>query len=102
VNQNYLERPAVRTCRIVGTQGRIDVDLITNTFIHFDEEGIVREETEFTDFSRNDMFMQEMRAFLYAAETRRQADVTLEDGAVSLRMALAAKRSLETGTVVSL
>ena len=53
-------------------------------------------------FERNDMFMEELRVFLSCVETRARPAISLADGAVSLSMALAAKKSMETGASVEL
>ena len=48
------------------------------------------------------MFIEETRRFLACIESHEAPAITLRDGAQSLRMALAAKESLEKGIVVSM
>ena len=47
------------------------------------------------------MFIEETQHFLACIESHRAPAITLRDGAQSLRMALAAKQSLEKGIVVA-
>jgi predicted dehydrogenase len=48
------------------------------------------------------MFLEEMSDFLACVRGGSTPAVSLADGAVSLRVALAARASLETGSVVNL
>ena len=62
--------------------------------------GRLAQSTAFSDFRRGQMFIDETRHFLACVERHEAPAVTLRDGAQSLRMALAAKESLEKGVVV--
>ena len=46
------------------------------------------------------MFLEEMRHFMDCVEKGEDTVVSLDEGLKSLRIALAAKRSIETGAVV--
>jgi predicted dehydrogenase len=102
LHQDYIQRPPARGYQVIGDAGKILVDLRAPGIAVFDGEGQVREQTTWADFQRNQLFLDEM-AHLLACVRREQAPaVTIRDGAQSLRMALAAKRSMETGAVVEL
>lgn len=102
LHQDYVQRPASRTCEVIGDAGKILVDLRALTVDVFDETGAHVEAAAYEGFQRNQMFMDELRHFLESLRGREAPFVTLRDGAQSLRMALAAKESLATGRVVDI
>jgi predicted dehydrogenase len=55
------------------------------------------EEARFEGFERNHMFMDEMKHFLAAVRGKCAPMVSISEGADSLRVALAIKKSLATG-----
>jgi predicted dehydrogenase len=102
VHQDYVQRPPERSCRILGTKGKIEFDLLRGHMTVYDEEGRASLREAYEAFERNDMFTEEMKAFLSCVETRAQPAISLADGTASLRMALAAKKSMETGVPIEL
>jgi predicted dehydrogenase len=68
----------------------------------YDASGQIAESHEFHDFQRNQLFLEETQRFLASIESGEPPVVALRDGFQSVRMALAARESLETGSVVSL
>lgn len=101
LHQDYLQRPPRRTLQIVGDQGKIVADLLTAQLLLY-QDGEMTEDSRFEGFTRNDMFVEEMRHFLDCVAGNASPVVSLRNGANSLRMALAARQSLETGALVSL
>jgi predicted dehydrogenase len=102
LHEDYLQRPPSRGCVVIGDAGKIQLDFPSSTVIVFDGEGKQVENSAFKDFQRNQMFLDETRYFVEALQGKLTPLVSLQDGAQSLRMALAARESLETGTVVNL
>jgi predicted dehydrogenase len=102
VQLDYLQNPPIRRCEVVGDQGKVSIDLITNETILYAGRGSECERTKPEKFERNQLFVDELKLFLECVETRRQPIVTLQDGVESLRIALAAKQSIATGRVVTL
>lgn len=100
LHQDYLQRPARRGCEVIGTNGTIRMNLRAATLEVHDGEGRLVESARFEDLERNRMFLDEVRAFLDAMKGEKTPLVGLREAAESLRMALAAKRSLQTGEVV--
>ena len=100
LHQDYIQRPPSRTLQIIGDQGKIIADFRTLTVEHFNENGELQKRDSFEGFNRNQMFMEELAHFFACIEGRETPIVLLRDGAQSLRMALAAKESLETGKIV--
>jgi predicted dehydrogenase len=102
LHQDYVQRPPSRKCEIIGDQGKIEVDLLRHTIRVYDASGQVARCEAFREFQRGDMFIDETRRFLQCIESKERPAVTLRDGAQSLRIAVAARESLERGVVVSL
>jgi predicted dehydrogenase len=102
LHQDYIQRPPSRTCCIIGNNGKIVVDFVGLTVCWYDGEGKLAEEAHIDNFQRNQLFLDELSQFLACVRGEEKPLITLEDGFQSLRMALAARESLETGKVVQL
>lgn len=101
VHEDYLQTPTRRGCRIIGTKGKIEVDLIAATICLYDEDGKISYNEEFR-FNRNDMFLAEMREFLACIERGISSPMPLEEGKKSLEIAMAVKESICTERPVNL
>jgi predicted dehydrogenase len=102
VHQDYVQRPPSRGVMILGDAGKVVVDLRAASLVRYDEAGTVAEQHDFSSLQRNQLFLDEMTHFLACLRGEAEPVVSLEDGAQSLRMALAARQSIETGQVVEL
>lgn len=96
---DFLERPPVRRCRVVGEDGTITVDLRTPALTWTDADGVIRLRQEFGDFERAQLFVEEMRHFLAAARHEEAVAVDVAHGLDTLRIALATRRSMERGSL---
>jgi len=102
VHQDYVQRPPSRTCQVIGDKGKILLDFHGLTVQAFDGLGQLAESRAFEGFQRNQPFLDELKHFLACVKGDETPMVTVQDGAQSLRIALAAKESLATGHVVKL
>lgn len=102
IQHSFLQRPAARSCEVIGDDGTIRVDLNEPSLTVVASGGTPRERETFDGFDRNQLFVDELRHFLNAVSGVHAPAVPLADAAVSLRMALAARQSLRTGQVVPL
>lgn len=102
VHQDYLQRPPARRCMVLGDAGQIVVDLQELTVRVFGGEGLLSESSDFAGFERNELYLRELEHFLACLRGEEEPQVTVHDGAQSLRMALAVKESLTHGSVVEL
>lgn len=102
LQQDYVQRPPSRTLQIVGDTGKIFADLRVPRLQLFDGRGTLAENTNFEGFTRNQMFLDELKHFLECLAGRRTPVVSLREGSMSLRLALAAKESLATGKMIAL
>jgi predicted dehydrogenase len=100
LQQDFVQRPPVRTCVIVGDAGKLIMDLNSLLVTQLNARGEVVTQVSFDNFQRNQLFIDQTTHFLDCVEGRARPLVSLEDGISSLRMALAARQSLATGQIV--
>jgi predicted dehydrogenase len=107
VHLDYNQRPSVHSLEVVGTQGTICWDNADGAVcVYQSPEGAEHVSTlRFPvppGFERNDLFLAEIRHFLALARGEEVPACTLEDGIHALNLALAARRSAETGEIAIL
>lgn len=102
LQQDFLQTPPSRRCEIIGDSGKIIWNYHEGTLALFQAKEEKPELHRLERFERNQLFLDELKHFLMCVRGKEQPVVTLRDGVNSLKMALAAKQSLETGEVVSL
>jgi predicted dehydrogenase len=100
LHQDFVQQPPTRTFKIVGDRGIAVMDLLTNRLSVYGKDGSSCEVPDWTGFQRNEMFVAQMRHFLDCVNGNAQPCVDLRAGIESLRMALAAKRSLAGGGTI--
>ncbi|MDA8291660.1 MAG: Gfo/Idh/MocA family oxidoreductase [Actinomycetota bacterium] len=99
VHLDFCSRPARRTCSVRGESGLVEVDLLRPRLTWHGPDGDVVRSRRYEGYARNDMYLAEMRAFLAAAREGAAVPVDLAHGTDTLRIALALRRSLTTGSV---
>lgn len=99
---DFIQQPPSRTCQVIGDKGKILLDFHVPTVQVFNKYGQLTETHTYENFQRNDMFLDEMRHFLDCLHGKSKPLISLRDGAQSLKMALAALESLDTGRVMEL
>jgi len=102
LHQDCLRRPPSRTCEVIGDEGTIRLDFNERTVDVFDGPGRLIETQACEGGTRNQLFLDELRHFLACLKGDEQPVVGARDGAQSLRMAVAARESIETGRTVDL
>ena len=98
---DFLQYPPVHRLKVVGSKGRAEIDLLANesTLI---VDGNVISRKKYDDFTRNDMFIDELKIFFSAIEKRVQPSLGFEEAITSMKMAMAAKKSASEACVVRL
>ena len=99
---DFLQYPPVRNCTIVGENGRIFLDLIDNNASLTNRETGKTESHDYKGFKRNQLFINELKQFLESVSGKAVPTVNIKAGLASLRMALAARKSMETGEPIGL
>jgi predicted dehydrogenase len=98
VTLDYVQRPRTHGLEVVGTRGRAcwsDEDGAAYLY-----DAVRGRATPFRPppgFSRNDVFLDEMRHFLACLDGREEPACTIEDGRAAVEIADAALRSAEEG-----
>lgn len=91
---DFLQYPPVHKLKLVGENGRIELDLNrATTEVIVDGKSVV--ELSHPEFERNDMFLQEMRDFMKCRKDRTEPGPDLRQGITGLKMALAAKKAVK-------
>lgn len=100
VHLDFLQKSASRKCCITGEEGKIIWDYYSNKVELYacDKKGW--ETFDFNPLERNKLFLDEISYFIDCVKTGKQTIVDIDEGVKSLRIALAAKRSMETGVAV--
>lgn len=97
VHADFYQSPPSRFVKVVGEKGVVEADLIGAMVSKTVSD--VTEKAVFPRFERNDMFIEELELFLTCIREDEKEGITLEDGIVSLKMAMAVKESMNTGGV---
>ncbi len=102
VHLNFTQRPPVHKLEIIGAGGTIRWDNDNGAVqIYRGEDGQWEMISPPDDFSRNDLFLDEMRHFIDLAEEKVDSLCTLDDGEQALYLAWSVLRSSKSGGMVA-
>lgn len=102
VHMDYLQHPPVRKSTIIGTKGVLDIDLIKNQGMFHSLDNTFLEIKPSFYLDPNLSYMDELRYFLDCIKKKKQTFADITDGKQILQIALAAKKSMNTGRRVVL
>jgi len=102
LHQDYVQQPPVRQFEIIGSAGKILIDLRALSVQAYGGTGESIAAHTFEGFERNKLFVDELVTFINAINTRGAVPVDLATGRQSLEMALGIRHSIETGTRVDM
>jgi predicted dehydrogenase len=97
VHLDYLQCPPERVCHVIGDSGKASYDYYLNVLEVTTANGKTDQVTRFDGFERNRMFFDEMRHFLDCVAGNDLPLVDLREAERSLRVGLAAAKSLKSG-----
>ena len=91
---DYFQRPAIRSCKIIGAKGTIYWDSISNKVIFYD----IKKEKWFkiykiNKYDRNEMYKDELNYFLKCVSKRENSFNPINEGVKTLQVALSIKKS---------
>lgn len=92
---DFYQCPPERGITVVGSKGKMQVDIIANKMLKAIGDDVTQ--VSYDDFQRNDMFIEELKKFIDCVTNHTKPEIGLEDGLVSLKLALAIKQSMEMG-----
>jgi predicted dehydrogenase len=99
IQLDYLQWPPGRDIFITGDKGSIHCNLSSMEVVINKRESQDIKRHTFPDFDRNNLFLDEMKNFIAFVHGKENPKVNLKEGVASLQIALAAKKSMETGEV---
>jgi len=102
LHQDYLQQPPMRQFEIVGSAGKMSVDLRALTVHAYGGAGEELLCESFPGFERNALFQDELKCFVDAIHHGTPVPVDLNAGRQSLEMALAIRRSIDSGERVDM
>ncbi len=102
LHQDCLQSPPEKQCEVIGDRGKALMDLVAANVKVYRRGDPKPAVFAFSNFERNQLFLDQTRHFLECLRARQRPVVDLRDGIESLRIVLAAKRSIATGERVLL
>lgn len=91
---DYLQKDPRRTCYVYGTKGRIEANLRTLSLKIIKDSNSIKKFT-WKNFDRNKQFLEQLKHFLNVINNKEKPLVDIKEGLKSLKIALAAKKSIE-------
>jgi len=103
VHMDMVQRAPIRGCRVIGSDGTIAWESDRRRVMMYSSElGEWSDMTPQGEAASRDMYIEEMEHFLACVRGEASAAVTGDDGKRALELALAARRSSDSGRVVEL
>lgn len=100
IHLDFLQKPARRYIHITGEKGSILFNYVTSQLeVNYLHPNPVTENIAYDQFQRNDMFVSEVSSFIENIKNKSKPYISLDEGIDSLKICLAAKKSIETGNV---
>ena len=94
IHLNFFEKPSSRYCKIIGNNGIIFCNLITNEIkIYSCKKKKWSKELKLKKYDYNDMYVEEIRHFLNCVRTKKMTINSVSNSIHSLQVVLSAKKS---------
>lgn len=100
LHMDFLQRAPVRRCKIVAQNATLEWDILENRVVLRNRGGVDSVLHDDPEYDRNQMYVDELNAFVDMAHGRRAPWVTLEQGIETLRLVEALKQSSTTSSVI--
>ena len=95
---DYLQKPPIRRCKLLGTKGKIYWDSDSNTVKLFDmKKNRWIQKSKIKKYDRNSMYKSEILYFIDCIKKRRKTINPIEQGIKTMEIALAVKKSSKLG-----
>lgn len=103
VHMDMVQRAPIRGCRVIGTDGTIAWESDRRrVMMYSSDRGEWSDRTPQGEAASCDMYIEEMKHFIACVRGEASPAVTGEDGKRALELALAARKSSDSGRVVEL
>ncbi|MFZ5894350.1 MAG: Gfo/Idh/MocA family protein [Myxococcota bacterium] len=100
LHQDFFQRPTARRCVVIGEAGRLEWSLSDRAFRRWDASGALVEQEDYASYPRNQAFVEELGYFFECVREGKQPDVSVREGARSLKLALGLLESQRSGRAV--
>ena len=98
---DYLQKYSVRKCKIIGTKGILELDLIKNCCKIFDvNQKVWQNKLNLEQYEMNSMYVDELKYFINCVRSNRKAKNNINEGLKVLKIALNVKKSSQTKKVI--
>ena len=102
IHMDYLQHPATRSCQVIGTKGKANIDITNNKGKIFDNYGGATEFYPNTYFEMNFTYQDELKHFFDCVAKRKKTKIDINEGKKLLELVLAIKKSSRLGKPVKL
>ena len=103
VHLNFFQKPPSRFCKIIGTDGIIHCNLLTNNIkIYNSKKKKWSQYLKLKNYNYNDMYVEELRHFINCVRTNKKTINSVNDSINSLNVVINAKKSSKLKTPIRL
>ena len=102
IHLDFLQSPIRRFTHIVGDNGTILFNYVTNTLEINYRDSISPEIINFKEFNRNDMFVSEIHDLFNSINEFKNSPISIKEGEDVVKICLAAKESICKKTIIEL
>jgi predicted dehydrogenase len=100
---DYVQKPPIRKCKLIGTKGQIYWDSDLNIVKLFDfKKNRWIQKSKIKKYDRNTMYRKEMLHFIRCVEKRRKTINPIDEGIKTMEIALAVKNSSKLGRSIKI
>lgn len=100
VHLDFLQSPLRRFTHIVGDNGTILFNYVTNTLEIKYRDNISPEIINFKEFNRNDMFVYELDDLFSSINESKNSPISIKEGEDVVKICMAAKESISKETII--
>ena len=101
IHMDFLQRPPSRKCRVIGENGTITMDFVSQSVTVIDTDGN-EEKFDHSNFQRNDLFLNELKHFFACIRDNDDSSVDIKTAFNGMKIVLAIKESMKQGEKVLL
>ena len=95
---DYIQKPPIRRCKLIGTTGQIYWDSDSNVVKLFDfKKNRWIQKSKIKTYDRNTMYEKEILHFIECVKKRKKTINPIEEGIKTMEMALSVKNSSKLG-----
>jgi len=88
IHLDFYQNPPKRSLEIIGTLGRLEFDYYSSSMRHFSPNTSKVKNYKLKKFNRNDMFVDEIKDFLYCVKNNLVSPISIDESAKSLKLCI--------------